>query len=279
MTEQPAVRKHLLENRDDHFAAVRKIKSANWSVRLKAIEAYRGVLLAAQEYRCAYCRMSIALDEVGYREIDHVLPKVKSPEKDFDDRSAVLNDFKSRQDHTHGYARFTYEPLNLALACKHCNAAKSAFDGLKDRSMSPLHYPDQEDSFAWVHPHFDAYEKHIECKQGMLYTALSADQGGNVISACGLDKTEGLNARILDAMVFNTREFTDALLVVKLSREDIDIRGAAKQIHDTFKVATVRQIELWLRQLREGRCGRDTIKVIDAVLTTIGMDGEIYAQP
>jgi 5-methylcytosine-specific restriction endonuclease McrA len=280
MVERTAVRAELLKDRDAHFEAVRKIKRPDWTVKLKAIREYREALLAAQEYRCAYCRMSIALDEVGYRELDHVLPKSLNPVKDFDATAALANDYASRRGHTHGYERFMYEPLNLALACKHCNSTKLSFDGLKDRCMNPLAYPNRPDAYAWVHPHVDPYEKHIERKEGFLYTALTVDQGGHVISACGLDKTEGLNARVLDAMMLHSLEFSDALLKIKVHRDDlIDLGAAARKLYKTFKVTSVQQIETWLRQLRAGRCAQDTVNVLNDVIAKVGTDAAILAQP
>ncbi|WP_216857611.1 HNH endonuclease, partial [Burkholderia sp. S171] len=65
-----------------------------------------------QSDRCCYCRRALVFDR-GHVELDHIIDKGS--------QSGI-------------YARFTFEPRNLALACKDCNNNK----GTKKVLTKPL---------------------------------------------------------------------------------------------------------------------------------------------
>ena len=70
-------------------------------------------LIGVQGSRCAYCRRLIK-DEIGLRELDHVLPKGKLGKSKARARSNLRRDRRV----TEGYPAFRFEPSNLILTCR-----------------------------------------------------------------------------------------------------------------------------------------------------------------
>lgn len=83
------------------------------------------------------------------------------------------------------YEKFGFEPLNLALACPHCNSTKGAKPVLKHEGSKDI-YPLSNSEFIVLHAHYHNYSEHI-IKDGAVYTAIS-DIGKGTITACHLDK-------------------------------------------------------------------------------------------
>lgn len=264
-----AIDENLIANKKELFAALERISPARWNVKRVRIEELRKQLLIAQKFKCVYCRRPIALDEVGHRDIDHILPKSKHPEKDFDITVSKRNEYEHRR-HTSGYSAFMYKPINLALSCKICNATKGSFDPLLDRSIAPTALPIGKNAYKWVHPYFDRYADHITILEGFIYQAVTVEQGQYVISACGLDTLAGLSARILDAMMLNTKDMGDAMLEVALSPQNLDLELSAQRIHDHFQKLSVQIVEDFLRKLRAANCLDQKIKVLKDLRAALG---------
>lgn len=174
------------------LAKVRANRGGEWSTTADGIAELRDLLLELQSWRCVYCQAPIERHANGYRELDHILPKSPS-------RSAALPKAHSENSAdrkvTFGYGSFTFEPLNLVVACKECNNQKGTFDALKNRARARTTYPTQ-DEFLWFHPHYHTYKKHIRLNEDFTFTRES-DEGENVINECGLASIEGLERRFL----------------------------------------------------------------------------------
>jgi 5-methylcytosine-specific restriction endonuclease McrA len=178
-------------NADDAlFAKVRAYAGKEWGTKLVSIKALRKRYLILQGYRCAYCQSVIEADANGHRELEHILPKSPS-----DDTTHARNNDLDKRRQTYGYKNFSFEPLNLCLACKVCNPKKGTFDPLLDRGTSPLKYPGKG-KFFWFHPHFDLYSDHIKINENFTFTKIT-EQGGAVITACGMDDAKLLAERFL----------------------------------------------------------------------------------
>lgn len=174
-------------------ARIRKCQG-KWSTEHAEVQELRARLLNLQNWRCVYCQSLIELDEVGHRELEHVLPK--SPSARCRRLNAMSNDVRKRRS-TLGYPEFTFEPLNLAVSCKQCNTLKGMYDPLADRTQArPLKaYPDAA-GLAWYHPQFSNYSDHISIDRNFLFTG-KTDGGKAVVKECGLDRTEVLEKKFL----------------------------------------------------------------------------------
>jgi 5-methylcytosine-specific restriction endonuclease McrA len=183
------------------LAGVRRHSGKAWGSNADVIS-YRARLLELQNNRCAYCQGIIDLDEVGHRELDHIFPK--SATENCTEAKGRSNEFVDRQ-HTFGYHQFTYEPLNLVVACKVCNSYKKSFDPLLDRSIefAENEYPEHE-SILWFYPYVHHYSHHIERSDNWTYTQLSA-QGEAVIKVCKLDQAEVLASRFATRALMRAR--------------------------------------------------------------------------
>src|SRR5258707_6942519 len=115
--------------------SLRKITKPIWDSSLAEVIAYRDAILAAQQHTCAYCQRPIFRNELGFRELDHILPKSQRPSDGLDINKARSNDKKLRR-HTQGYHDFRYVPENLVIACKRCNSFKGSYDALTDRQQT-----------------------------------------------------------------------------------------------------------------------------------------------
>ncbi|KNX78946.1 hypothetical protein DA83_19445 [Pseudomonas sp. 250J] len=162
-----------------------------WSINTD-VGNLRSRLLTLQGYRCAYCQVPIDRDEVGHRELDHILPKSASSE--CTQAKGKSNAFGDRQ-HTFGYGQFTFEPYNLILTCKACNAFKKSFDPMRDRQGYVVSddYPDGR-QLLWFYPYSQRYSDHIERGDDWIYSKVT-DEGDAVIRTCKLDKVAVLTIR------------------------------------------------------------------------------------
>ncbi|MFL9862401.1 hypothetical protein PQR72_42925 [Paraburkholderia madseniana] len=215
---------------------LRKLGIADWDSSKAEVTAYREKLLDAQSWQCAYCRRPIHRDELGFRELDHVLPKSQSPAKakNFDLNKARSNLRKDRR-HTQGFAEFTYIPENLVIACKRCNSHKGAYDGLADRTLKPVAYPSKSDDFEWINLHFDIPSDYLEVLPGFIYTPVAGSEKAKaVIHACGLDKSEELKARALDQIVFSNASLATSMLEAVFNREKFSDHDIAVKLDEKY---------------------------------------------
>lgn len=264
-----AIDETLIIDKDDLFYDLFNINPKKWNVRLACIKKLRKSLLIAQKFKCVYCRRPIALDEVGHRDIDHILPKSKNPEKNFDIALSKLNEYKYRR-HTVGYQSFMYNPRNLALSCKICNATKGSFDPLLNRVITITSLPIGKNSYRWVHPYYDIYSDHIRISEGFIYEAITTEQGQYVITACGLDTLVGLSARILDAMILNSKDMSKAMLEISMSPQNLDLSLSAQRIYDHFQKLSAPLIENYLRRLHAADCTNLLIAALEDLRTALG---------
>lgn len=160
-----------------------------WSTSLDPIVRLRKRLLSLQNLRCVYCQAPIEAEEIGYRELEHILPKGKSSR--CTQKSGTSN-LASKRRATLGYPEFMFEPINLAVSCKQCNNLKGMHDSLVDRTVArPLAAYPQATGLIWFHPHHEPYDTHIRIDDDFSFTGLT-DGGKAVIKECGLDRAEVL---------------------------------------------------------------------------------------
>lgn len=177
---------------DSNLLAEVRACAGKWSTSLDSIVRLRERLLNLQNSRCVYCQAPIEADEIGYRELEHILPKGKSSK--CTQKSGTSN-LSSKRRATLGYPEFTFEPLNLAVSCKQCNTLKGMHDCLFDRSQArPLPAYPQARDLIWFHPHHESYGTHISIDEDFFFTGLT-DGGSAVIKECGLDRVEVLTGK------------------------------------------------------------------------------------
>ena len=191
--------------RDDDWTAD-AVKAAK-----DALVAY---LIELQGSRCAYCRRLIK-NEIGLRELDHVLPKGALGKSAL---RAVSNAQKDRRVTT-GYPAFRFEPLNLILTCKRCNHRKGSYDCRKDRTAAAAAYPATSTDFEWVHLAFHEFDEHITLLNEFVYQEVPGSNGAAVIDACKLAGIEALEARARDLRLKEIKDVN--MLVLELLREDL----------------------------------------------------------
>lgn len=234
--------------------------TGDWSTALDPIVRYRERLLDLQNYRCVYCQAPIEAEELGYQELEHILPKNKSSR--CTPTSGTSNEAKKRRA-TLGYPEFTFEPLNLAVCCKQCNTKKGMHDALKDRTQKrPLQAYPPATELIWFHPHYDRYDVHIHIDDDFGFTGLTAG-GRAVIAECGLDLSEVLEKKYVarayrrarhadsvrkkvDALVSGIEclHFSRAQAVAALvNHKFIDLAAAEELIADRLAAKTALQIE------------------------------------
>lgn len=172
-------------------------------------------LIELQGSRCAYCRRLIK-NEIGLRELDHILPKGasgKSAER------ALSNAQKDRRSTT-GYPAFKFEPSNLILTCKRCNHRKGSYDCRKDRKVAaPVAYPAAGTDFEWLHPAYHEFDEHITLLNEFVYQEVPGSNGAAVIDACKLAGIEALEARARDLRLKEIKDVN--MLILMLLREDL----------------------------------------------------------
>ncbi|WP_334598656.1 HNH endonuclease [Pseudomonas alvandae] len=178
-------------DRRNLFVKVRSC-TGKWDTEKPEIEELRDRLLVLQKYRCAYCQFPIIADMVGYRELDHILPKDGNSNHT---EAKKISDLEADRYSTRGYPQFRFEPKNLALICKPCNSSKSTYDSLINRaSARPLSRYPSANRFSCFHPHFHHYAAHIEIDENFFYSHLT-EEGRVLLKICGLMKVENLEKK------------------------------------------------------------------------------------
>ncbi|WP_426390321.1 HNH endonuclease [Variovorax sp. R-27] len=232
--------------------ALRAVVADEWSSARVEVIAYRDAALDAQNWQCAYCLREILRNELGHRELDHVLPKSQKPKDGFDAARSISNNFEDRR-HTAGYGLFRYEPKNLVIACKRCNSFKGSHDCLADRSMTLKSYPIRGQDFEWIHPYYDDHSEHISLVNGALFKVVNASKKGQaVIRACGLDRTEELTRRLIDKHVARAIDVGLAMLNIVMIERIFDLEKVSCSIHEKFNVGPVELIEDLFVDLQAG---------------------------
>ncbi|MBP2443773.1 HNH endonuclease [Rhizobium leguminosarum] len=107
----------------------------------------RSSLRRQQAGRCVFCRQSIRQERRNaYEDIEHFLDKSKP-----------------------AYRRWTFSPVNLAIACRACNFVKSTKD-LGDANVKKARgLTSASGSFEWLHPYFDDFHRNIDIGPGWVY--------------------------------------------------------------------------------------------------------------
>lgn len=226
--------------------------TGKWSTALDPIIKLRERLKELQNFRCVYCQAPIEADEIGYRELEHILPKGKSAR--CTEKSGTSNDPKKRRA-TLGYAEFQFEPLNLAISCSQCNTLKGMYDGLLNRSQKrPLQaYPESGIDFVWFHPHYDSYDTHIKIDDDFGFEGLT-DGGKAVVQHCGLNRAEVLEKKFQARAIVRARHSTsvkNALDAVAsgVKEQVFSEKQAAQSLATTHGIAPADAAELVRRRL------------------------------
>lgn len=140
--------------------------NGNGQVRIALRSAIRRHYLSEQGYHCVYC-YRLRQDYHGAAwDIDHIVPKST-------------------------YPQFTYEPLNLAIACKDCNVAKGSKAVFSGGVQVQALYPSASHNFIIIHPHFDNYCDHISVnytpKMEVIHKP-KTKKGVETFRVCGLNR-------------------------------------------------------------------------------------------
>lgn len=93
-----------------------------------------------QRLRCPYCFRLREEFHGGQWDIDHIIPKASSP-------------------------NYLYTPKNLTVTCKDCNTHKSDKTPLVNPISDGIPYPENNEVYKIIHPHFDDYHEHIKYSQ------------------------------------------------------------------------------------------------------------------
>lgn len=114
-----------------------------WESRATACGVFREEFVAwalvNQRQRCAYCTLEMSVDRSRLHSVDHIAPKLK-------------------------YPRWTYEAVNLVLACYSCNLTlKGEFDCVVlPEGESPDSVAYEDCRFLHFHPYLDDARTHFE---------------------------------------------------------------------------------------------------------------------
>lgn len=145
--------------------------------RFKQVKlALRLALRDQQNGRCIFCRRKIVVERRNALEdIEHYLDKSKPH-----------------------YKKWTFCPVNLAVACRPCNFVKSTKE-LGDAAIAASQrYAPSMGVFKWLHPYFDDYHQNIEILNGWVYkvrsTAPRRDAAQAMIQDLELDKLVTMHA-------------------------------------------------------------------------------------
>jgi 5-methylcytosine-specific restriction endonuclease McrA len=254
-------------------------KSGTWDGSCKEVVALRAAVLAAQGHRCTYCRRVITVNEVGHREMDHILPKSQSPVDGFDAKIASDDSFDMRR-HTRGYPAFTFEPENLAVSCKRCNSYKGTFDPLMSRAVAPKTYPGSSTDFLWMHPFHDTYGHHIAIQGGGIYVIENGSKKGEaVVKTCGLDKSGELTRMYIQHYVRSNLELANSMCTLVFSVGVFDIQALAEEYSSVYHVADTAKIADCLTELLSAKVAGIGVlnRALASVQRTLGTYAPIYA--
>lgn len=203
-------------------------------------------LMIAQQSRCAYCRRLIK-DEIGHRELDHVLPKAAAGKA----VNATSNLAKYRRTTT-GYSQYRFLPRNLVLTCKRCNHRKGNYDCRANRAKpAGAKYPARAASFKWIHPYLHDYNDHITIANEFVFTEVDGSNGDVVIEACNLAGIGSLEARAREHWI---RQVKDPWkLALKLLLRDLPDVEIVDTVLKTFPAVSLVKVKKMVRDNRRNR--------------------------
>lgn len=130
---------------------------------------------------CPYCRRR--LQRKNYDQIDHII-------------------FKADYDH------YTFQPLNLVLACRRCNNNKLNNNVLLDdfidefKDLTWKEYPENGTYFKIIHPYYDDYSQHMATTLSIFYKPISGSEKA-------LNTIEMMNLFGFDLLEENARSIMD----------------------------------------------------------------------
>lgn len=154
----------LKEFVDCYDGATYQIWNAVDGVIVELRKHIRNHYLHQQNFMCAYCRIEKKELHGLTWDIEHILAKSK-------------------------YPSFLFEPQNLAIACKECNAPKDDREILLVKLRNTAELPTNTEAYAIVHPHFDRYSDHFEISVvggRRIYRILNKDKASFTYVACNL---------------------------------------------------------------------------------------------
>lgn len=129
--------KHPRLRADSSVILGRSGGARTWESQAAAVKEFKALFRSeaavSQKYRCAFCALEIGVD-TGNRsdDIEHIAPRKI-------------------------YAEWTFESLNLVLACEVCNRRrKKVFDSVEVKNATY-----SQCTFKLVHPYFDQISDHI----------------------------------------------------------------------------------------------------------------------
>ena len=194
-------------------------------------------LFELQNWRCVYCQSKILGDENGFRELDHILPKGRSPR--CKNTKARSDDIENRR-HTLGYPRFTFEPKNLVIACKECNVQKGSYDPLRHRGHKPGKYPKSAEML-WLYPHEDTYSEHIKLDLATWTYTKITDKGERVIVELKFDQEDILEQKYklrMRALAAQASDFVDVVstFAQEIKNQNASIVHAVPELVRRYKI-------------------------------------------
>ncbi|WP_455893704.1 HNH endonuclease [Pseudomonas palmensis] len=148
----------------DEFAALADVSSSYWEKTSDGVLAslkkqIKDHYLAAQDYRCYYCRQRVVVTHNGAWDAEHIIPKDSHP-------------------------RFMFEPRNLCVSCKDCNLQKSNKNVLVNRGR--VTFPDKSQDYLLCHPFFDVYSEHVTVLREAGFYLPKTEKGRVLVETCGL---------------------------------------------------------------------------------------------
>lgn len=203
-------------------------------------------LMEAQGSRCAYCKRLIK-DEIGLRELDHILPKGASGKVD-----RAVSNLRVNRRSTVGYHEYRFEPSNLILTCKRCNHRKGNYDCRTDRSVAaPANYPNSAADFEWIHPFHHDYIDHINLLNDFVYQVVPGSNGLALIEACKLGGIEALEARARDHRLKEIKDINK--LALQLMIEDLSDDDIVDTVMRHFPKVTKANVRRAVRAFRDNK--------------------------
>lgn len=257
------------------LADVSALAGRKWSTDNETIRKYRLKLLKLQLWRCIYCQSPI-LNESGHRELDHILPKEKSPWDN--DIKRVSNLYDDRR-HTFGYKNFTHEPKNLIVACKICNTNKGTFDPRRNRSRKVHKYPSHS-RLIWLRPYDENYATHIKFDPLTWTYTRNSEEGDYVIWTCKLNDPSNLRDLCIargQAIIARTDGFCHAVraLAISISTNTLPVREAAFALMEDYPGPDEIEVSDLLIQQAESMKSMDLNVMEDATRALIFVSAKV----
>lgn len=178
-----------------------------------------------QNNLCSYCRLENPQSHGLSWDVEHIAPKKYFPQ-------------------------YLFEPRNLSLSCKDCNNYKNkkpVVDNGLIKNDAP--YPESGDIFNIIHPHYDAYECHIQTTKmdnKYIYKPLSK-KGWATYEQCKLSRLATYhshninNANVAEALLLRLQELSRSGKIVmsevdmSLIKDDLSAKPLEIVVETAFK--------------------------------------------